>query len=261
MDTNVFAERFASYVTRFMDADGTASIPVQLKIRHTDDVCRITRDIIGGEGCFSEQEALLFDVAARFHDISRFEQFVKFHTFRDDRSFDHGNRSAELMLEEHLTDGLTPEQSDIAVTAVRFHNKISLPADLDKKYLASARMIRDADKLAILEILLQFFQAPPDVQKNTAMTLELPKTQGISPCVLAQVRNHRMVPHSMLRTVDDFKLMLFVWVYDLNYPAAAAYALSHNLFPEIRSLLPANMELDIIFEETTAHLTQMRNGK
>ena len=67
------------------------------------------------------------------HDIGRFEQLSRYHTFNDRRSVDHAKLSADL-LHEGLGDIFVPKDVDynLVEKAVRLHNVLELPKDLTK---------------------------------------------------------------------------------------------------------------------------------
>ena len=95
MDT--FAQARAEFdrlVAQYRDPDGKLEYALAAKFAHTAEVCEITEKIVAGENRFPPREILIFRLCALFHDISRFEQYAKFRTFLDPRSFDHGERSA-----------------------------------------------------------------------------------------------------------------------------------------------------------------------
>ena len=228
MDFGVFQRRFQEYVRTFSEPDGSCPFPVRMKIGHTDDVCRITRDLIAADGSFTAREQEIFLLAALFHDISRFEQYRRFGTFRDDLSFDHGDRSAEIIGSAGFLDGIAPEDAQTVTDAVRHHNKLRLPPE---HATAAAKMIRDADKLAILELLIGFFNGPEQIREAETAKLGLPDSPGFSDGVLRTVLAGKGVPHRELTCVNDFKILLFAWANDINFPVSAAYALEKKYIP------------------------------
>ena len=112
-DFAVFERRFRDYADTFRNADGSLDFPIRCKIDHTFDVCRTTEDVCRREG-MTDAETHVFLLCALFHDLSRFEQFRKFRTFRDADSFDHGDRSEELMLSGGFLQDVPPDVKAIA---------------------------------------------------------------------------------------------------------------------------------------------------
>lgn len=233
-DFSVFERRFRDYVEEFRNADGSFYFPIRRKLEHTFDVCRTTEEICRREKR-SAEETHIFLLCSLFHDLSRFEQFRKFRTFRDADSFDHGNRSEELMLSGDFLRGVPPDQQSVIACAVRLHNKSSIPADTPRECLPAAQMVRDADKLDILKLVYEFFMDPAKV--DPTMKLELPISPGCTESILNAVLEGKPILYSDMRNVNDFILALFSWAFQFNYASAAELALERKLYPKLYSLL------------------------
>ena len=248
---------FDRYVAEFRDPDGTVPFAISAKFKHTGEVCELTDRIIGAEGCFSPREALIFRLCALFHDLSRFEQYARFRTFLDRISFDHGDRSAQLIDELGFIPDLPAEDRACIIDAVRVHNKFAIPDDFPAAHLTAAKMVRDADKLSILRIIIRFFSG--DFSDPT-IRLDLPDSPGWTPAILETALSGRSVRYTDLRSINDFKIALFAWSADLNYPASAAIALDEDLFGRLRALLPADAGIDTLLRDSRGRLTKLRES-
>lgn len=247
---------FDRYTTRFRGPDGGMPFALAAKYAHTGEVCGITERIVAGEARFSPRDTLIFRLCALFHDISRFEQYDKFKTFLDRQSFDHGDRSAALIDELGLAPELSPEDRACVIDAVRVHNKFAIPDDFPPAHLAAAKMVRDADKLAILRLIIRFFNGD---HSDPAIRLDLPDSPGWTPAILETVRQGKCVVYTDMKCVNDFKLGLFAWSSDLNYPSSAGLALDEDLFGRVRALLPASADIDSLLESARARLAKLRD--
>ena len=248
---------FDRHVAEFRDAAGRLPFALQAKFDHTGEVCEITEKIVAGEARFSPRDTLIFRLCALFHDISRFEQYDKFKTFLDRHSFDHGDRSAALIDELGLVPELPAEDRACVIDAVRAHNKFSIPADLAPAHLAAAKMVRDADKLAILRLIIRFFNGD---YSDPAIRLDLPDTPGWSPAILETALSGKCVVYTDMKCVNDFKLGLFAWSCDLNWPASAALALDEDLFGRIRATLPESDKIDALLNSARTRLEALRDA-
>ena len=83
-------------------------------------------------------------VCALFHDIARFEQYTIYNHFDDTKSFDHGLRGTEILKENGY-------KNRVLLNVVEYHNDTYLPKYLDKESTFFSKIIRDADKVDILE--------------------------------------------------------------------------------------------------------------
>ena len=259
MDT--FAQARAEFdrlVAQYRDPDGKLEYALAAKFAHTAEVCEITEKIVAGENRFSPREALIFRLCALFHDISRFEQYAKFRTFLDPRSFDHGARSAALIDELGLVPELPPEERTCIIDAVRVHNKFAIPDGFPEAHLAAAKMVRDADKLSILRLIIRFFTGD---SSDPTIRLDLPDSPGWTPSILETALQGKCVVYTDMKCINDFKLGLFAWSCDINYPAAAALALDEDLFGRIRALLPASAEIDSLLVSARNRLAEVRDSR
>jgi len=258
MDTFTQArEAFDRHVAKFRGEGGVLPFALEAKFNHTGEVCEITEKIVAGEARFSPRDTLIFRLCALFHDISRFEQYDKFKTFLDRHSFDHGDRSAALIDELGLVPELPAEDRACVIDAVRVHNKFAIPADFPPAHLAAAKMVRDADKLAILRLIIRFFNGD---YSDPAIRLDLPDTPGWSPAILETALSGKCVVYTDMKCINDFKLGLFAWSCDINWPASAALALDEDLFGQIRALLPASAEIDKLLQSARTRLAALRNA-
>ena len=258
MDTFTQARAaFDRHVAGFHDDAGALPFALEAKFNHTGEVCEITEKIVAGEARFFSHDTLIFRLCALFHDISRFEQYDKFKTFLDRHSFDHGDRSAALIDELGLVPELPPEDRACIIDAVRVHNKFAIPVDFPPAHLAAAKMVRDADKLAILRLIIRFFNGD---YSDPTIRLDLPDAPGWTPSILETAMNGKCVVYTDMKCINDFKLGLFAWSCDLNYPASAALALDEDLFGRIRALLPGSDKIDVLLESSRTRLASLRNS-
>lgn len=112
------------------------------KKMHTYRVVEFAKEIASSIN-LSEDDTNKACICALFHDLGRFPQFSKYKTFQDAISIDHGDKSYEILKELNYND------QDV-LSAVKYHNKYSVPQDLSDSEILFANITRDADKLDIL---------------------------------------------------------------------------------------------------------------
>jgi len=145
-------------------------VRVKLKVDHTFRVavlCDIISDSLGLTGYDKDLAWLL----GMLHDIGRFEQLRRFHTFRDALSVNHAELSADILFRDGLIhDFLEPEQEAVGQLiqaddllliekAIRLHNIYQLPDDLSAREYRFATILRDADKIDILRVNVETSRA------------------------------------------------------------------------------------------------------
>lgn len=151
------------------------------------------------------------EIAALFHDIGRFTQAIEFGHFRDNLSFDHAEKSADIFLDfksillQHLTETelFTIEQS------IRYHNKLCLPSGISKEIETVCNVLRDADKINILSINLKSDFITFDGKDK--------KIDCINPICLNDFYNHQVIKSADIKSHLDNNIKLLSWIYDFNY--------------------------------------------
>ncbi len=135
------------------------------------------------------------------HDIGRFEQVKRYGTFVDSVSVDHAEFGADLLFKEDLINGYCAEmlsRQDLRVleTAIRLHNKLKLPEDLDDETRLFCNIIRDADKADIFRVV---YELPFEerIGSSKAMILE---GEEAGDEVMECVYSHRCIPRNIRKT-------------------------------------------------------------
>lgn len=86
---------------------------------------------------------------ALFHDIGRFEQFIKYQTYNDAISENHAELSVKVLETEKILDMLSVWEKDLIVKVIKYNNKHKIPLDESDRCLMFAKLVRDADKIDI----------------------------------------------------------------------------------------------------------------
>ena len=121
---------------------------IERKQGHSLRVMQISKQIAEGLK-LSQEEIGLAMLIGLLHDVARFEQYTRYHTFRDIDSIDHGNLGAEI-LEHEIRKYIDTDQYDnIIIKAVKNHNKYKVEEKLTETEELFAKIIRDADKIDI----------------------------------------------------------------------------------------------------------------
>lgn len=236
-----FAEWFGAYCDSFSTPVLEDQRNIITKRDHTREVCvnavQIARDL-----GLSEWETMIAETIALFHDVGRFSQYRQYQTFDDSISVNHAALGAKVLLENNVLANLPKRDRNIIIHAVALHNVFSLPEGLDPETLLFAKITRDADKLDILRVVLEYFDQDAG-SRAEAVALGLPDDPGYSEDVLAALRRGEMARKSSLRTLNDFKLLQLAWMYDLNFAASARIVLERDYIARVAQKLPATDEI------------------
>ncbi len=250
---------FTDYCGSFYSLNREDQRNITLKEEHTRNVCgnivQIARDL-----SLDDARITLAEAIALYHDIGRFPQYQKFKTFKDSVSINHAALGAKVLIENNILQGLPKHEQDIIVSAVALHNVYSIPSGLDQDKLLFLKLVRDADKLDIWRIAIEYYGQPED-GRASAVGLGLPDVPGYSPEVLTALKNEQMVQISTLKTLNDFKLLQLAWIYDLNFASSLRILESRQYIDGIAATLPRTGEISGALATLRAHVHEGLRGK
>lgn len=217
MDIDLHQQWFEEYAASKIAGAGSDPEPLRIKLEHTRNVVENARQIAAAEGYNSAQRRSSI-LAAIYHDLSRFDQYLVYGTFKDKDSRNHGAWSVKLLkATRRLADEPDSLRRMIQI-AVGMHNRLALPAGIRGDTLITANTVRDADKLDILRVMDRHLAIRP---YNPTVILGLPDEPDLAgPAVIAAAIQGRSASYSDLRSVNDFRLLLGTWFYSLNFASS-----------------------------------------
>ncbi|MBO4335227.1 MAG: HD domain-containing protein [Desulfovibrio sp.] len=208
---------FADYVAHERSLEHEDPGPIDLKIEHTKRVLDNARVIVGEED-FPSDVARACLLAALYHDLGRFEQYLRYRTFKDRESVNHGLFGVRLI---KATGCLAQESRDLrhlVMAAVGLHNRFALPRHLEATIDLVTRVVRDADKLDILRVIDGHLAKRP---YNPTVVLQLPDDPLLaSREVIFAALHDATASYGDLLSVNDFRLLLATWIFDLNFASS-----------------------------------------
>jgi HD superfamily phosphohydrolase YqeK len=192
---------FQSYVEGFKDGDADTLHNVMLKEEHTRLVCQ---DIvgIGRDLGLQDQDLLLAEVCGLFHDVARFEQYLRYRTFLDRDSVNHAEFAVEILRKHSVLHRLGAEEEDLVLRAISYHNRPSLPEEEIERCLLHAMLLRDADKLDIYRVAADYYHQKPG-ERNEAIGFDLPDTPGFSEDIRQALIEGRLQARGHLERIKD----------------------------------------------------------
>lgn len=206
-------KKFNNYVARFKFDDNEHQRNIELKISHTRRVCEII-DKICLSITLSKEERNLAKAIALFHDIGRFEQYQKYRTFSDVKSKNHAHLAVKVLSNERFISHLAFSVREVIIIAIGHHNKPELPDFNKREFNVYSKLIRDADKLDIFEIVTQYYNQK---KVNPVIELNLKNAPQVSEHVIKTILAHENIDYSKMNYLNDFKLAKMAWVFDLNF--------------------------------------------
>ncbi|MCD6117096.1 HD domain-containing protein [bacterium] len=207
---------FDSYTSSFILEDPVDQSNIKLKIDHSYRVSNEIKDIGISIG-LKREELLLCGILGLIHDAGRFEQYYKYKTFVDSKSENHAFLGKKVLEESGVLRDFSDEDRELLLFAVYHHNFKILPDSASQRNIFFTRLLRDADKLDIFRVVTEYYENH-EGGANSGIELDLPVSDEISPSVLEDIINLRIVEISNLRTSTDFKILQLGWIFDINFP-------------------------------------------
>jgi len=245
-DVAPLRERFLDYVKGFDSPRSEIQRNYDIKKKHTE---RVVSEILGLAAALGlpEREKNLAEIIALFHDIGRFEQFRRYQTFSDRKSENHAALGLKVLAEEEMLMSLDESVRDLILRSIGNHNRPSLPPDEPEPGRFFSRLLRDADKLDIWRVVVEYYHRK-EAERNPALELELPDTPGISPDVERALRSGRIVDVRDVANLNDVKLLQAGWIFDINFQSTLDRIRERRYLERIREALPESKDIDEIFE-------------
>ena len=160
----------------------------------------------------NDEDTKLLILIGYLHDIGRFLQRKRYHSYIDNETVDHADLGVDILFKDNLIRSFIDDNKydEIIYKAVKYHNKIDLNYDLTPKEELFCKAIRDADKLDI------FYVATYD--DNIKDFYALPYIEGakVNPKVKEDFTSHRLVDIRNRKTAIDKLANILAFIYDLN---------------------------------------------
>jgi hypothetical protein len=251
-ELNYLKTWFTEYVSNFYSDNPDCNQPIRLKEEHTIRVCRNIA-IIGKELGITKHEMLLAETMALFHDIGRFKQYTIYHTFNDFVSENHARLGLRQMAIHRVLSACTTAEKRLITRAIAYHNAALLPTNEDDNTLFFMRLLRDADKLDIWKLFIDYYNER-EKKYSSVVELGLPDEPIYSQNVIESLHQRRFVRMQDLKTLNDFKLLQISWVFDLNFAPSFQTVQNRKYIEKLEETLPQSKEIKEAVQEAHDHI-------
>lgn len=226
METDNLFEVFDDYVSNFDLENDKLKYKYMHSYRVTKECENIAKYIN-----FDEDGIYLACLIGLFHDVSKFEQYIK-NNFNNNN---HGEYSVKILFEEGLinkTEAIE-EEYDVIKKSIINHNKYEIDKTIvDECELLYCQLLRDADKLDIFYAFANELLELKDNDKN------------ISEEVKKEFFNHKLINENITKTDIDQIIKLFSYVFDLHFGYSKNKILNEKYIDKIYK----SLNLDILKE-------------
>ncbi len=205
---------FQAYASQY---DHEVSL-IRNKVVHTIHVAEICKKIAVSLGMSGDDIDLAWFLGL-LRDIGRFEQARRYATFVDADSVDHAEFGADLLFGEKFikafpTDALPQEELELLETAIRLHNKLTLPDGLDSRTHCFCDLIRDADKVDIFRVMVEHTRK----QRSSSGSGPFLGTEVAGDAVMAYVYRHRCVSKEAVKNRFEGRIFLCCMAFEMVFP-------------------------------------------
>ncbi|MEY8483483.1 HD domain-containing protein [Lachnospiraceae bacterium 48-21] len=217
----------------YLDGYDREDDKIRLKIVHTYGVAECSRRIAQRMGLDQEDQELA-ELIGILHDIGRFEQLKRFHSF-EPHTMDHAAFGVQILFDEGMIrDFVEDDRWDgIIRTAIAKHSDYRLERAGDDREGMHARIIRDADKLDNCRVKLE------DTMETMlgVSASEVGKTT-VSPEVMEQFRRKESILASTRKTKMDYWLSYMAYFFDINYRVSMEMIRENNYVARLLGRIP-----------------------
>ncbi|MCP4258620.1 MAG: HD domain-containing protein [Planctomycetes bacterium] len=250
---NKFRIWFDDYVAGFYSDDEIINANVTLKEDHSHRTCKEML-FLAGELGLGDNQKLISETIALLHDVGRFEQFTKYRMYSDAKTVDHCRLGLEVLEKNQVLDGVGLQEKQLIEKAIEYHGRKELPPDLDDQCLLFSKLIRDADKLDAFYVVMIYYEQYQDSPKNFKLGVELPDEPGYSAHLIDDLLCGRCVDNRQLRILNDLKLSLLGWVYDVNFTSTLKRIKQCGYLEKLLGFLPPDENIRKVREKILGYV-------
>lgn len=241
---------FAGYVTeiaRHASNDSHVLRNLNLKKIHTYNVCSEISSL-AEELELSSGQQYFAEISALFHDIGRFEQFIRYGTFHDQDSENHASLGVRILKQTGILkkSGLDSEQIKLLLRVIEYHNRIEVPPEETPDCKFFSALLRDADKLDIFRVVIDHYQTPVEEQ-NASVNLGFKQSEKVSSQVCSAVLHKQPVRIQDVETLADFKMLQSSWIFDINFSGTCRRIDERSYLVSIRDSMELNQQSEKMF--------------
>jgi len=248
-DLETLRRWFMGYLDRFRKENGELHPLLALKRSHSFRVAENARYIATALR-LTEGERCLAEAAGLVHDVGRFTQFIRYGSFRDADTVDHGMEGRQVLEAGGIALFLNPGDCEDLFYAVEYHNRkqAELPINFDEEKDRLLRLLRDADKIDIIEVVLRAVAAD-GFQDLPEMLPHIVLSRKVSPCVMKAARETKSLAIGQVVTLSDFLILIVTWFSDLNYSPTRELAVKRDVLYRLRRELPNTKAVRNLFAD------------
>ena len=150
------SSRLLKYFEEYIKKIDMNNTWAKAKYFHSLKSMDMARIIATDMGIFTEEEIVVIELIALFHDIGNFE--VKSYNYLDNIDEDSTMKSIEILFEDGLLRKITKETKydNLIKLGIFCHNKDGLPKNIDKKTICICNIMKDIYRIEELRMVINY---------------------------------------------------------------------------------------------------------
>ena len=194
----------------------------------------------------SESMIEIVGIAGLLHDIGRFEQWKMYETFSDLNSVNHAELGVEILKRNSYIKKyvFNSDYEDIIFKAIFEHNRYKISEGLDSNEEMVCKIIRDADKLDIMENQGNY------VQPNIIFHEE----------ILENIYKRQCCVNSSFENDADKVIKYICFIFDINFQYSFRYIREKNIlgnkFQILENCCPTGLNLCDVEKNLDSYLNE-----
>jgi HD superfamily phosphodiesterase len=248
-----FEDFTAGHIARAGDHAG----PMRMKVAHTR---RVVGHALRIAQTLELAEPLRHGVAlaALLHDAGRFPQFLRWRTFRDAESANHGRLGAQILRDCPALAGEPAATRRAVLVAVAMHNRYALPAALPEPARLITNIVRDADKIDILHVIARELDRE---EPSGEVVLSAARESGKwTPELAGRVLSGVVPDYKDIVYLNDFIILLGSWTGALNFSISLRLIRQDGSLERLMRMLPDHPQLDAVRRWVLSRLYAEKGG-
>jgi hypothetical protein len=248
---------FDMYVAQFCTGYEPYDSAICLKVRHTKNVVCEILDISNSLNLEADDRCRA-EILALLHDIGRFEQYTRYHTYSDLASENHALLGLSIIKKTGVLNRFEHQDRELIESVVTHHNRAILPHSNDEQFLFFLKLLRDADKIDILHVVTDHYSG---LDTNDAINIGLPDSPGVSGAIIDSIVQGKIAHVEDMRTLNDFKLLQISWVFDLHFPRTFEIVNERGYLAKLAAVLPHDNRLPEVIAGAQRFLMRKCTGE
>ena len=236
---NNYIEYFTNYIYKNYDMNDKL---INLKYYHSLRVAKLMY-ILSKKMNLDEMDCILAFKLGLCHDLGRFFEVVRNGKF-DNLVFDHGAYSNKILYNDLFINYMDINEHLLFRKAIYNHNKKDVTSDLNKREELFTHMLRDIDKLDIIDLhsknRVYYFNSQPN--KN----------------VISNYFNDESIDIKDLSSKTDAVILYLSFFKDLYFKASHDLANDYNYFKNFIKIVEVDEEKEEIFNSLINKLNEER---